>query len=187
MANRHAHIHRREDGLRQSVHEESRSCTCPHVFLCFGKEKKKTTKNNSLQHTFYFFFLANIRWCGRHVLVRAMMPQRHSHVDVNLLCVPLSCRGPRGRRRGGRGYGSAPVHNVNGNHYNGRVQIVVSFYVRRFVEKENLRGGLNRNFILDNFFFLFVFIFRAWRRRQQKLNPIFGFIIFLVVFMATYY
>lgn len=79
------------------------------------------------------------------------------------------------------------MHNVNGNHYNGRVQIVVSFYVRRFVEKENLRGGLNRNFILDNFFFLFVFIFRAWRRRQQKLNPIFGFIIFLVVFMATYY
>lgn len=104
---------------------------------------------------------------------------------LQLLCVPLSCRGPRGRRGGKRVWGGAPVHDVNGNHYNGRVQIVVSFYVRRFMEKENLRGGLNRKFILDIFLFVFVFIFRAWRRRQQKINPVFGLIIFLVVFMAT--
>uniref|UniRef100_A0A6B0UP93 Uncharacterized protein n=1 Tax=Ixodes ricinus TaxID=34613 RepID=A0A6B0UP93_IXORI len=65
-----------------------------------AKKKKIHKKQFSSTHFLFFFFLANIRWCGRHVLVRAMMPQRHSHVDVNLLCVPLSCRGPRGRRRG---------------------------------------------------------------------------------------
>lgn len=147
MANRHAraHIHRREDGLRQSVHEESRSCTCPHVFLCFGEEKKntqKTTLFNTLS-IFFFFFLANIRWCGRHVLVRAMMPQRHSHADANYTSCAFRSLvvGPE-EGEGGRGYGSAPVHDVNGNHYNCRVQIVVSFYVSTFVEKEKSARGL---------------------------------------------
>lgn len=125
---------------------KNREAALVHTSSFVSAKKKKThTKNNPLQHTFYFFFffLANIRWCGRHVLVRAMMPQRHSHADANYTSCAFRSLvvGPE-EGEGGRGYGSAPVHDVNGNHYNCRVQIVVSFYVSTFVEKEKSARGL---------------------------------------------